>query len=940
MFKKASFFVILSILLGLTINASATTYYFSTSGSDTNSGTSTSSPFKSIAKLNSMIASASPGDDFLFKCGDTWTPTTSDMSGSDVIKFPVDTSGTSSDWMVFGSYGTGDKPTISMVNLVNTYHRVIVFYGGQEYFKMDNIRFLHYTNLSNAGHIELRADTSKSFAYKNFKILNCEFDCSHWTQFDGSKPLIQSWSSASILPENQCLDFEVGYCYIHDTVGEDAINLRGSRIHIHHNVFENINEEAIDYSGGYDSVIEYNVVNWTDLHGFKVHGQATYLKRCIIRGNLILGPLVWGMALENIEDCQIYNNTIYGNGHNAIALGDFQEGTYHGTFSNNIIRNNIFWGYVGVYGTNPTTNIGTVNTFSNNRYHNPGGVLIGGISPAISTSNFVLWLIKSGVTDDWYGDPQLVNPYFNSYNDYGDFHPAIGSPMMDSGYNIAGYTEDIEGTSVPQGSGTDIGAYEVFQGGWASNPTPINDANHLDPDLVLSWIPSWQAVTHEVYLGTNFDDVNQAEPPIADLNSDTKVNFIDYAILASQWQGSPGSPSADIAPEGGDGIVNGKDLAAMAGEWLSDIYLGSIEANSFDPGMLEYDTTYYWRVDSINEPDMWQGEVWKFSTDINDTNSPSPDPTEWLVEPNAIDSFSITMSAVTATDISGVEYYFDCMTVGGHDSGWQDSEVYVDSGLSSGTEYTYRVKARDKSFRHNETDWSDEISATTVASNEIQFDSISSAQGGSYDGVVHGVDTLSWSHTLGSGNNKIVVVGISTEDNVDSEMAITSVKYNNVNMTLVPNSTAIGGSSYKIKTDLYYILESQLPAPGVYTVTVNWGGECDCVAAAAISLNNVAQEGPESVARKSSSTNSTGISTYITTYTNGAWLVDAIGCGMDGSFTPTSGQTERWDIKTWSSTGAGGTKDSGSAGLDTMSWSYSSTANRLAHSVAAFAPAD
>jgi formylglycine-generating enzyme required for sulfatase activity len=56
----------------------------------------------------------------------------------------------------------------------------------------------------------------------------------------------------------------------------------------------------------------------------------------------------------------------------------------------------------------------------------------------------------------------------------------------------------------------------------------------------------------------------------ADLTGNSKVDFIDYAILANQWQLPPGTPSADIAPPPtGDGIVNLQDLALMAEYWLT-----------------------------------------------------------------------------------------------------------------------------------------------------------------------------------------------------------------------------------------------------------------------------------------------------------------------------------------------------------------------------------
>ncbi len=46
------------------------------------------------------------------------------------------------------------------------------------------------------------------------------------------------------------------------------------------------------------------------------------------------------------------------------------------------------------------------------------------------------------------------------------------------------------------------------------------------------------------------------------------VEMRDFAILGAQWQQPAGKPSADIAPDGGDGIINGSDLAAFANNWL------------------------------------------------------------------------------------------------------------------------------------------------------------------------------------------------------------------------------------------------------------------------------------------------------------------------------------------------------------------------------------
>ena len=71
------------------------------------------------------------------------------------------------------------------------------------------------------------------------------------------------------------------------------------------------------------------------------------------------------------------------------------------------------------------------------------------------------------------------------------------------------------------------------------------------------------------------------------------------------------------------------------------------------------------------------------------------------------------MTATTASDPSGVEYYFTCTAGGGHDSGWQDSTSYEDTGLTPSTSYSYRVRVRDKSEEQITNDWSTVVAATT-----------------------------------------------------------------------------------------------------------------------------------------------------------------------------------------------------------------------------------
>ncbi|HZK94554.1 MAG TPA: SwmB domain-containing protein [Prolixibacteraceae bacterium] len=86
----------------LCTTVSATDYYISASGNDANTGLSTSTPWKTIAKVNSKFANMKPGDQILFNRGDTFY-------GSLVIS----KSGTSGSPITLGAYGAGEKPIIT-----------------------------------------------------------------------------------------------------------------------------------------------------------------------------------------------------------------------------------------------------------------------------------------------------------------------------------------------------------------------------------------------------------------------------------------------------------------------------------------------------------------------------------------------------------------------------------------------------------------------------------------------------------------------------------------------------------------------------------------------------------------------------------------------------------------------------------------------------------
>jgi hypothetical protein len=82
--------------LATALAARATTYYVSNAGSDSNAGTSTSTPWATVAKVNA--ASLAAGDVVSFQCGGIWRDHLVPKSGSSTSK------------VTYNSYGTGSKP--------------------------------------------------------------------------------------------------------------------------------------------------------------------------------------------------------------------------------------------------------------------------------------------------------------------------------------------------------------------------------------------------------------------------------------------------------------------------------------------------------------------------------------------------------------------------------------------------------------------------------------------------------------------------------------------------------------------------------------------------------------------------------------------------------------------------------------------------------------
>ncbi|HSM49455.1 MAG TPA: hypothetical protein VK872_16665, partial [Draconibacterium sp.] len=122
--------MLISIVLLFAFPLNAAIYYVSATGNDANTGTSTSAPWRTLSKVNSFTPK--PGDQILFKRGDTWTGT-----------LTVKASGTSVAPITYGAWGEGAKPVITGFNQVTAWTNK----GGNIWESANAVSSLPYLNI-------------------------------------------------------------------------------------------------------------------------------------------------------------------------------------------------------------------------------------------------------------------------------------------------------------------------------------------------------------------------------------------------------------------------------------------------------------------------------------------------------------------------------------------------------------------------------------------------------------------------------------------------------------------------------------------------------------------------------------------------------------------------------------------------------------------------
>ncbi len=186
-------------------------------------------------------------------------------------------------------------------------------------------------------------------------------------------------------------------------------------------------------------------------------------------------------------------------------------------------------------------------------------------------------------------------------------------------------------------------------------PDPADNAELVATDASLSWTGGFGAKLHTVYFGENFDEVSNAAGGLPQGTATYTPGTLKLAktyywrvdefdvidtykgdIWSFTTEGGVGSPNP------ANGAVDIKQTPILI--WTPGVYAdshqvyfgndqatvrnadtgspeykgaGDLGAQSYDPGKLEWDTTYYWRIDEANNanPDSpWTGNVWSFTT--------------------------------------------------------------------------------------------------------------------------------------------------------------------------------------------------------------------------------------------------------------------------------------------------------------------------------------
>ncbi|HEC76013.1 MAG TPA: hypothetical protein ENI33_01995 [Thermoplasmatales archaeon] len=291
-----------------------------------------------------------------------------------------------------------------------------------------------------------------------------------------------------------------------------------------------------------------------------------------------------------------------------------------------------------------------------------------------------------------------------------------------------------------------------------SNPQPANGSTNVDVNTDLEWDggdpDTCENVYYDIYFGVspNPPFLEKIGPYPADqirivysldkLNYNTQYYWrIDawdsygYSTTGPTWTFTtcddhpPYIPSNPNPPDGAVNVDINIDLSWSGGDpdgdpVVYDVYFGTnpnppnvatgISSTVYDPGVLNYNTQYYWRIDAWDSYGYsTTGPTWTFRTEIPTNNPPNkPDrpfgPVSGMV--GVVYSYS---SLTTDPEGDGIYYMFDWGD--GTTSSWigpYESGQMVTSAHAWSMQGLYPIKIKAKDEHGLESVWSDPLSVS------------------------------------------------------------------------------------------------------------------------------------------------------------------------------------------------------------------------------------
>ncbi|MHC4204602.1 MAG: LamG-like jellyroll fold domain-containing protein [Planctomycetota bacterium] len=194
---------------------------------------------------------------------------------------------------------------------------------------------------------------------------------------------------------------------------------------------------------------------------------------------------------------------------------------------------------------------------------------------------------------------------------------------------------------------------------YAYSPSPEDGSIHPETWVTLSWQPGDFAASHNVYMGENFDDVNNG----------TGDTFRDNLPVGTEFYiaGFFGYPYPD-------GLVNG--------------------------------TTYYWRIDEVNDANAaspWKGPVWSFTVPPKTAYFPDPEDNAEFVDLDVTLSWTAGFGAKIHFVVFGEDYDDVNEAAQGTPNG---TTSYTPGPLQLAKTYYWRVDESDGVETHKGEVWS------------------------------------------------------------------------------------------------------------------------------------------------------------------------------------------------------------------------------------------